>query len=225
MMLRVETHPSKESAVSVGCARLAPDQRVLLASSARGRDVLCRRLGDAPERGKAHCALRSSSIGGLVTDGSSRDLRRKASLATFHLIHGRPEELLWSCHLGAALVGVGLLCSSATTNGIGLLFLCMGTPLWLMDLAGGGEFYPTSCFTHLGGLAIGLYGARRLGMPSSAWWKAVVALVTLILVCRLVTPQRANVNVAFAIYPGLEKVFPNHPVYLVTMLSLATQIK
>jgi len=141
--------------------------------------------------------------------------------AAFHLIHGRPEELLWSCHLGAALVGVGLLCSSATTNGIGLLFLCMGTPLWLMDLAGGGEFYPTSCFTHLGGLAIGLYGARRLGMPSGVWWKAVVALVTLILVCRLVTPPRANVNVAFAIYPGLEKVFPNHPVYLVTMLCLA----
>lgn len=141
--------------------------------------------------------------------------------ATFHLIHGRPEELLWACHLGAALAGIGLLCSSATTNGIGLLFLCMGTPLWLMDLAGGGEFYPTSCFTHLGGLAIGLYGARRLGLPSGTWWKAVAALITLILICRLVTPQRANVNVAFAIYAGLEKVFPSHLVYLAIMMGAA----
>jgi len=129
--------------------------------------------------------------------------------------------LLWSCHLGAALVGIGLLSSSATTNGIGLLFLCMGTPLWMMDLAGGGEFYPTSSLTHVGGLAIGLYGARRLGLPSGAWWKAVVALITLILICRLVTPPRANVNVAFAIYPGWEKVFSSHLVYLATMMGAA----
>jgi hypothetical protein len=141
--------------------------------------------------------------------------------AAFHIFHGRPEEVLWSCHLGAALVGIGLIWRSATTNGIGLLFLCMGTPLWLMDLAGGGVFYPTSTFTHLGGLAIGLYGARRLGLPSGTWWKAVIALVILILICRLATPPRANVNVAFAMYPGLERVFPNHPVYIVTMMCLA----
>lgn len=141
--------------------------------------------------------------------------------AAFHLFHGRPEELLWSCHIGAAVVGTGLLFSSAATNGIGLLFLFMGTPIWLLDLAGGGVFYPTSCFTHLGGLAIGLYGAVRLGMPPGTWWKSVVALAALIAVCRLVTPPVANVNVAFAIYAGLERVFPNHPVYLTTMMFLA----
>ena len=141
--------------------------------------------------------------------------------AGFYLLHGRPEDLLWVCHLGAALVGVGLLVSSATVNGIGTLFLCLGTPLWLMALAGGGDFYPTSCFTHLGGLAIGLYGVRRLGMPERGWWKAVIALIALILVCRWVTPARANVNVAFAIYPGADKVFSSHLVYLVTMIGLA----
>jgi len=112
--------------------------------------------------------------------------------------------------------------SSPTLNGIGTLFLCLGTPLWLMDLAGGGEFYPTSCFTHLGGLAIGLYGARRLGVPGGIWWKAIVALIALILVCRLVTPPQANINVAFAIYPGWEKYYPSHLSYLITMLSIAT---
>jgi hypothetical protein len=90
-----------------------------------------------------------------------------------------------------------------------------------MDLAGGGEFYPTSCFTHIGGLAIGLYGARRLGVPGGTWWKAVVVLIVLILICRLVTPPQANVNVAFAIYPGMEKYFASHFSYLATMLSIA----
>jgi len=141
--------------------------------------------------------------------------------AGFHIVNGRPEEALWMCHLGAALVGAGLLSSSATMNGIGTLFLCVGTPLWVMYLAGGGEFYPTSCFPHLGGLAIGLYGVRRLGLPSGTWWRAVLALIALILVCRLVTPARANVNVAFAIYPGWEKVFPSHPIYLAVMMGLS----
>ena len=141
--------------------------------------------------------------------------------AGFHILNGRPEEALWMCHLGAALVGVGLLTSSTTTNAIGTLFLCVGTPLWVMYLAGGGEFYPTSCFPHIGGLAIGLYGVRRLGLPRGTWWKAVVALGVLILLCRLVTPPTANVNVAFAIYPGWEKYFPSHPIYLAVMMAQA----
>lgn len=138
--------------------------------------------------------------------------------AGFHVLNGRPAEVLWVCHLGALFVGIGILLSSPVVNGIGTLFLCIGTPLWVMYLAGGGEFYPTSTFPHLGGLAIGLYGVRRLGIPSGTWSKAVAALITLILLCRLVTPASANVNVAFAVYPGWEKVFPSHPIYLAVMM-------
>jgi hypothetical protein len=138
--------------------------------------------------------------------------------AGFHILNGRPEEVLWMCHLGAALVGAGLLIGSPITNGIGTLFLCIGTPLWVMYLAGGGEFYPTSTFPHVGGLAIGLYGVRRFGLPSGTWWKAVAALVALILVCRFITPARANVNVAFAIYPGWETIFPSHLIYIAVLM-------
>lgn len=157
--------------------------------------------------------------------------------AIFHLINGRPEDLLWACHLGAALVGIGLLVAAgsgiraassvglsvcgAMLNGIGTLFLILGTPLWLMDLAGGGVFYPTSSLTHLGGLAIGLYGVRRLGMPRGVWWKAIAAMIGLILLCRLVTPPQSNVNVAFAVYASAAKIFSSHLVYLATMLSAA----
>jgi len=141
--------------------------------------------------------------------------------AGFHVINGRPAEALWMCHLGAALVGVGLLFSWPTLSGIGTLFLCIGTPLWVMYLAEGGEFYPTSVFPHVVGLAIGLYAVRRIGLPSGTWWKAVLALIALIGICRLVTPPDANVNVAFAIYPGVEKYFPSHPIYLAGMMVLS----
>jgi hypothetical protein len=98
----------------------------------------------------------------------------------------------------------------------------MGTPLWLMDLAAGGEFIPTSCFTHVGGLAIGLNGVARLGMPGGTWWKAALALVVLIGVCRLATPAYANVNVAFAIHPGWERFFSSHRVYLASMIAVVS---
>ncbi len=142
--------------------------------------------------------------------------------AGYNLLHHRPEDLLWACHIGAAIVGVGLLVGSAQANGVGVLFLVLGTPLWIWYLAEGGEFMPTSCFTHLGGLAIGLYGVCKLGIPRTAWWQATATLVGLIALCRLITPREANVNVAFAIQRGLEGYFPSHPVYLAIMIGLAT---
>ncbi len=139
-----------------------------------------------------------------------------------HLLKHQPENLLWACHIGAALVGVGLLFGSASLNGIGVLFLLLGTPLWILDLLTGGEWLPTSCFTHVGGLAIGLYGVRRLGLPRAVWWQSVVTLMGLILLCRLVTPREANVNVAFAIQHGWEDYFPSHGVYLVIVMAQVT---
>jgi len=141
--------------------------------------------------------------------------------ATFHLFHGSPADLLWMCHLGAAVVGVGLLCASNITVAVGTLFLSLGTPLWFIDLAGGGEFYPTSCFTHIGGLVMGLYAVRRFGLPAGSWWKATLALIFLMVVCRFVTPAQANVNLAFSMYPGWEKVFSSYPPYISTMIAIA----
>src|SRR5438067_864423 len=92
--------------------------------------------------------------------------------AAFHLYHRRPEDLLWACHLGTAMVGFGLILRCPELNGIGVMFLCMGTPLGLFELTRHEQFLPTSTLTHLGGLSIGLFGIRRLGLPQGTWWKA-----------------------------------------------------
>jgi hypothetical protein len=105
--------------------------------------------------------------------------------------------------------------------GIGTLWLGMGTPLWISDLAGGAEFMPTSLFTHVAALLIGLYGVARLGIPTGTWWRAAFALAGLMLATRLVTPAAGNVNVAFAIHPSADRYFSSHVVYVATMLGLA----
>lgn len=144
-----------------------------------------------------------------------------AGHGAFHVLNGRPEDLLWACHLGAALVGAGLLAGIASLHGVGVLFLCLGTPLWLLDLAAGSDFLPTSCLTHFGGLAIGLVGVRRLGMPRGVGCLAALALIALILTCRLVTPAAANVNLAFATAPGAGPYFPSYQSYIATAVGFA----
>ena len=103
---------------------------------------------------------------------------------------------------------------------VGVLWLLVGLPLWLLELAGGGEFIPTSLLTHVLGLVVGLVGVWRLGMPEGAWWKATLALLVLNQLCRWVTPVKANVNVAFAIHPGWDRWFSSHLAYILTLTLL-----
>ena len=132
-----------------------------------------------------------------------------------HLLHRRPADLLWACHVGAAAVGIGVLLRSAVCDAIGVLFLLVGVPLWILDVATGGEFIPTSVPTHLGGLVVGLLALKNMGPPAGVWWKAALALAVLVGVCRLLTPAPANVNLAFAVPSGWRSYFPSHRWYLI----------
>lgn len=137
-----------------------------------------------------------------------------------HLFHQRPEDLLWACHLGALVVGAGLVAGSARSVAVGFLWLCLGNVLWLLDLAGGAELIPTSLLTHAGGFAIGCLGVVRLGMPAGSAWRAILAFLVIQQVCRWITPADANVNLAHAVWSGWEGVFPSYWVYEAFLLAI-----
>ena len=143
-----------------------------------------------------------------------------ASHAAFHLANGAPEHLLWTCHLAVVLVAVGFLLASPAWNGIGLCWSAMGNPLWLLDLAAGGEFLPTSLFTHGGGLVLAIVGLRRFGMPVNVWWKAGALFAVLQLLSHAATPAEENVNVAFRVWTGWEGVFPSYALFLAVSYPL-----
>lgn len=146
----------------------------------------------------------------------------------FYAVHGAaavargaPEDALWQCHVACLLIAGGLLAPSAAACLAGVQWLALGVPLWLLDLATGGELHETSILTHVGGLAVGLWGARRLGARRGVWWRSLLLLVALLIVTRLATPARANVNLAFAVWPGWEPLFPSHAAYLAMLGLLA----
>jgi len=145
---------------------------------------------------------------------------------TFYLAHAiesvlrrQPDNLLWVCNVGVLLAGIALLFGWSTLNGVATFWLVPGLPLWIYDLSKGGEFLWTSTLTHGGGLVVGLIGIRRLGLPRGNWWKATAALVPLIVLCRVATPAKQNINLSHAPYPGWETTFPSHLVYIASLFA------
>lgn len=144
--------------------------------------------------------------------------------AAVHLHRGQPYDLLWGCHIAALLVGLGLVLRNSSLNAIGFLWSCLGVPLWLLDLATGGEFMLTSPLTHLGAFAFGLIGVRKLSMPRYATMKALASFAMLWVVCRVVTPPAANINLAFRVHDGWEPYFSSYAIYFALLLAVAAGI-
>jgi hypothetical protein len=77
---------------------------------------------------------------------------------------------------------------------------------------------PTAALTHIGAFVIGIYGVRLFGLPRGSAWKALAAYMALWVLTRVVTPESANINLAFHVWPGWEDRFPTYPIYFATLL-------
>jgi hypothetical protein len=139
--------------------------------------------------------------------------------ALVHLRRDEPYDLLWGCHLAVLLVSAGLLFRRPTLNAAGLLWALFGLPIWLVYTFTGGEFMPTATLTHVGAISIGLYGVRVLGFPRGTAWKALAGYLGLWAVTRALTPESANINLAFHVHPGWEDPFRSYPSYFASLLA------
>jgi hypothetical protein len=153
-------------------------------------------------------------IAGLVASSAY------AAHATRQLIHDRPGNLLWACHVAVALVGLGALVRWPAAVAVGTLVLAVGLPMWAIDVAIGGEFFWTSVLTHFGGLGAGVIALRRLGgLPSRAWWCAMLVVALLIAVSRLTTAPWENVNLAYHTWGPFQQWFPAGPSHFLFLMA------
>lgn len=144
-----------------------------------------------------------------------------AMLAIYHAMHNMPYHILWTCHSACLFVAAGMLLRSPRLNGIGLLWLCFGLPMWIINVCSGDPLIILSVPTHIGGLLVALWGAWQLGMKRFTWVWAALLLVALMYLSRYTTPAFANVNLSHAIWRGSEKYFTSHMQYLVFVLLCA----
>ncbi len=142
--------------------------------------------------------------------------------AAAHARRGSTPELLWGCNVGALFIACGLLARERSLASIGTLWLCAGTPLWLMDLAGGGEWLWTSLLTHGVVFSIGLRATVVHGPVEGAWWRALLGGALLQQCTRWLTHWSININVAWGIYPPMRRHFAGFERYWAfTFVSLA----
>ena len=138
------------------------------------------------------------------------------------LLHAaEPYHIIWSCHLGCLIVGIGLLNRLSWLYAIGFFWLTLGVPLWLLNVLTRHEYMLTSTLSHIGGILIAVYGLRFVKIPRFAWAAAIAGLVVLGMLTRRVTPPDANVNLAFAVWSGWEDRFPSYFRYVVMLLAIA----
>ena len=138
--------------------------------------------------------------------------------AGHHLRSGQGQELMWACNVAAPVLAVGCAVGVRRLIAIPTLWLCFGTPLWLLDLATGGTMSPTSPLVHLLCPVVGVLAARRLGWGKPSWHWATLAAVMLMLLTRVVTAPARNINLAFSVWAGWEAFFPSYAVYFVVVV-------
>ncbi len=140
------------------------------------------------------------------------------SHAACHVAKGTGLSLIWCCNLGALFLGLGLLSARPRLAGAGLLWVAVGTPLWLVGLTIGELWMPTSLFTHFGALAAGLL-AGAAALPQDAWRSSLAGLFLVHVGSHAVLPAGRDVNLTGQAF-GLG--LPGHLVFtaLVTVALL-----
>jgi hypothetical protein len=136
-----------------------------------------------------------------------------------HVARGTVFELFWACNVATALLAVGCLAERPRLVAIAFSWLCFGTPMWLLDVATGGEVMVTSLFTHFGGLVLAWLAVRQLGMPRHTWWWATGGLVTVMWATRVLSPPLLNINLSHAVWAGWEPYFPRYDVYFAVVVG------
>jgi len=122
-------------------------------------------------------------------------------------------QLLWFCNAANLILAVALFLRWGNGVFICTVLLIIGLPIWVFDFIVNGDFHVVSVFTHVLSPLIGVLAARHIGFSSHAIWQTLLLYVFLQVMARLLTPAPLNINVAFAIYAPVAKLFPNFYVY------------
>ncbi len=122
-------------------------------------------------------------------------------------------QLLWFCNVSNLLLAAAIFFKVRNLVFICAALLTIGLPIWVFDFMVNGDFHVFSVFTHVVSPALGFLVALRLGWSSHVIWQTLLYYLALQLLARLLTPAALNINVAFAIYAPVQKLFPNFWLY------------
>lgn len=112
----------------------------------------------------------------------------------------------------------------ASALSVGVLWLTLSIPLWMFDVALGGEFMASTAAAFVAGMIAGVLALRQLKMPARAWRTALIALFALQQFCRFTTPPREDVNFCVLMWFGWEGIFKSYLAFWACLAALSAAV-
>ena len=114
---------------------------------------------------------------------------------------------LWMCNIGNLVLAMGLFFNHALLIRVAVIWMFPGLMVWLVYVALAWGMFLSSTLAHLGGLIVGIFAIRRVGMDRAGWRYALGWYLLVQFLSRVLTPANLNVNVAHHVDPGWQQTF------------------
>jgi hypothetical protein len=126
------------------------------------------------------------------------------------------------CNVGNLLLAVGVFLPRPAVIRVAVVWLIPGLLIWLWYVVRLSGLLFTSTLAHVGGLVVGLFMLRRVGVERVSWLHALAWYLFMQGVSRLFTPPGLNVNIAHRVYEGWGEAFGSYfRFWLATTLAVA----
>jgi hypothetical protein len=120
---------------------------------------------------------------------------------------GELGHMLWMCNIGNLLLAIGLFLNNALLIRVAVIWMFPGLIVWLVYVVVAWGVFLSSTLAHVGGLIVGIFAIRRVGMDRAAWRYALGWYLVIQFLSRLLTPANLNVNLAHYVDPGWQQTF------------------
>ena len=129
-------------------------------------------------------------------------------------------HMFWMCNIGNLMLAIGLFFQSKSLIRVSSLWMIPGLFIWILYVVLAWGVFFSSTLAHVGGLIVGMYALRRVGMDRLSWLYAFLWFLLLQLGSRLFTSADLNVNLAHHIQPGWEQRFQAYWQFWLTLVTL-----
>jgi hypothetical protein len=118
--------------------------------------------------------------------------------------------MFWMCNIGNLILAIGLFFDNRWLMRIAIIWTIPGLIIWFIYVVLLWGVFLTSTLAHVGGLAVGMFVLRKIGMERHTWLYALGWYLLVQLLSRLFTASDLNVNLAHKIQPGWEHLFGSY---------------
>jgi hypothetical protein len=116
-------------------------------------------------------------------------------------------HMLWMCNIGNLVLAIGLFLNNALLIRVAVIWMFPGLAVWLVYVALAWGMFLSSTLAHVGGVVVGIFAIRRVGMDGAGWRYALGWYLMFQFLSRVLTPANLNVNVAHHVEPGWQHTF------------------